>query len=169
MDPANVSTLPGTAIILSRLPAQDWFTVEEAAECSGWSSSFIRARISKGELAAQKYDQKRDGKRGAGNYSSFRIHVDDLVLFIMRNSRGKYADAKLLSDAAMIIRTWPANLQRGLMIYLNRHLPSPPEAGSPVNGTGVNAQQSGLSRHSREATPDTAARSPGGERAAKLS
>jgi len=145
--PSNISTLPGTAIILSRLPAQDWFSVEEAARHSGWSRNFVRARILSGDLSAQSHDRKPDARRSAGKHATYRIHVDDLVLFIMRNSRGKYADAKLLSDAAQIIRSWPANLQRGLIIYLNRRLPQDPGQGSA----------------------GTAARAPGGERAAKLS
>ncbi len=133
MDQTNISTLPGTAIILSRLPAKDWFSLEEAARYSGWSPKFVRQKISNGELAAQACQRNTSKpKSKTGQYATYRIHVDDLVLFIMRNSRGKYADAKLLSDAAIIIRSWPANIQRGLIIYLNRHLPSSPEAGSPA-------------------------------------
>lgn len=131
METTNISTLPTTAIILSRLPAQDWFSLEEAARHSGWSRSFIRRRIRSGELAAQGcYRSSNKPKNKDGQYATYRIHVDDLVLFIMRNSRGKYADAKLLSDAAIIIRSWPANIQRGLIIYLNRHLPGTPESAT---------------------------------------
>jgi hypothetical protein len=119
---SNISVLPGTAIILSRLPAQDWFTVEEAARHSGWSRNFVRARILSGDLSAQSHDRKPDFKRGYGKHGTKRIHVDDLAKFIMDNSRGGYQDAKILAATAGVIRKWSQPLQRGLMTYLEKRL-----------------------------------------------
>lgn len=127
--PANVTSLPSTAIILSRLPAQDWFTIDEAAAASGWGRTFIRECILEGKLAAQDCAGGKSCKSGKpGRKATYRIHVDDLVLFIMRNSRGKYETVKLVSDAALIIRQWPRQVQRGLIIYLERNLSGAPAA-----------------------------------------
>lgn len=114
---------PGKAIILSRLPAQDHFTVEQAALHSGWSPSFIRARCNTGELPAQEYNKPGSGlTRATGKHSSYRIHIDDLVLFILRNGNGKYTDEKIFRDAATILRTWPAWMRREMIKWLERSL-----------------------------------------------
>lgn len=145
---SNVTIMPGTALILSRLPAQDWFTIDEAAKAAGWGRTFVRDCITSGKLAAQEC-KPEEGRRKAGRKASYRIYVDDLVFFIMRNSRGKYETARLVSDAAIIIRQWPASVQRGLIIYLERHL-----SGAPVAREPQSAGRSGLSaEHSKPARP----------------
>lgn len=147
MTPSNVSTIPATAIILSRLPAKDWFTIDEAAAASGWGRTFVRDCIATGKLAAQECagaEAKRPGRK-----STYRIHVDDLVLFIMRNSHGKYETAKLVSDAVLIIRQWPPQVQRGLMIYLERNLSGASVAREPQTG-GLSGQAPG---HNKPARP----------------
>jgi hypothetical protein len=155
--------LPGKAIILSRLPAQDWFTLDEAAEHSGWSRSFIRLRVISGELPAQAYpaEPAPSDTYCRARLQRTRIHIDDLVLFILRNGNGRYTDEKTFRDAATIMRTWPAWMRREMVKHLQRSLtPSvPPETGSHAQGTVVMAPKSGI----------TAVRSPGGERAATLS
>jgi hypothetical protein len=112
--------LPGKPIILSRLPAQDWFTLDEAAAHSGWGRTFVRNRILNGELPAQEC--KTGDPRHTGRNHSYRIHVDDLVVFIIRNSQGKYTEEKVFRDAATIIRSWPAWMRRELVKFVNHTL-----------------------------------------------
>ena len=112
--------LPGKPLILSRLPAQDWFTLEEAAAHSGWGRTFVRARIVNGELPAQEC--KTGDVRHTGRNNTYRIHVDDLVLFILRNSHGKYTEEKTFRDAATILHTWPAWMRREMIKCLERSL-----------------------------------------------
>lgn len=145
--PSNVTTLAGCAVILSRLPAQDWFTVEEAAAASGWGRTFVRDKIVAGQLAAQECN--REGQKRPGRKCAYRIHIDDLVLFIMRNSRGRYEAQKLVSDAALIIRQWPPGVQRGLIIYLERNLSGASVAREPQAG-GLTGQSPA---HSKPARP----------------
>ena len=114
--------LPGKPLILSRLPAKDWFTLEEAAAHSGWGRTFVRARIVNGELPAQEC--KTGDARHTGRNHTYRIHVDDLVLFIIRNSHGKYSEEKTFRDAAAIITSWPAWMRRELVKFINRSLGS---------------------------------------------
>ncbi|MEO5914837.1 MAG: hypothetical protein ABIS50_11430 [Luteolibacter sp.] len=142
MPTSPAAYLPGKAIVLSRLPAQDWFSVDEAAQHSGWGRTFIRQRCISGELPAQQCtgcDARHHGRN-----ISYRIHVDDLVMFILKNSNGRYSEEKPFRDVATITRTWPEWMRKELVTFLSRSLPpsSPPEAGT------------------------TAVRSPGGERAA---
>jgi len=117
--------VPGHAIILSRLPNQDWFTLDEAAAHAGWSRSYMRDRIRDGTLAAQEY-QKEPAYRakGKGLHRTYRVHVDDLALFIMRNASGRYSEEKPFRDVAMIIRGWPAWMRRELAKVLARSLPA---------------------------------------------
>ncbi|MEO5917370.1 MAG: hypothetical protein ABIS50_24285 [Luteolibacter sp.] len=121
--------LPGKAIILSRLPAQDWFTVEEAAEYSGWGRSFIRLRVLSGELPAQK--SMGTDSRHPRKHLYYRIHVDDLALFILSNGSGKYSEEKPFRDIVSIVRTWPLWMIRELQKSLNRLFPA--QAANPTN------------------------------------
>lgn len=115
--------LPGQAIILSRLPNQDWFTLDEAAGHAGWSRSYMRDRIKDGTLAAQEYQKPHAARaKGKGLHRTYRIHVDDLVLFIMRNGNGRFSEEKPFRDVAMIIRGWPAWMRRELAKHLARGL-----------------------------------------------
>jgi hypothetical protein len=100
--------LPGHPIILSRLPAKDWFTLDEAAAAAGWSRSFMRDRIKDGTLPAQSYQKPFQARaKGRGTHGTYRIHVDDLVLFIVRHGAKEYSEEKPFRDVAAIIRTWP--------------------------------------------------------------
>lgn len=121
MPTAQANYLPGKAIILSRLPAQDWFTVDEAAEYSGWGRTFVRSHVLTGDLPAQQ----RTGcdARYRGKNTSYRIHVDDLVFFILRNGNGKYTDEKVFRDVATVLRTWPVWMRKELIKYLDRSIP----------------------------------------------
>lgn len=103
-----MSYIPGKALILSRLPAQDWFTLDEAAEHSGWSRSFVRDRVNSGMLPAQKFQKPEAArKKGRGTHCTYRIHVDDLVIFIMSHGNGRYSEEKPFCDVVGIVRTWP--------------------------------------------------------------
>ena len=114
--------LPGKAIILSRLPAQDWFTIDEAAEYSGWGRTFVRSHVVSGELPAQQ-GTGCDARYRAKN-SSYRIHIDDLVFFIIRNGNGHYTEEKPFRDVISIIRSWPVWMIRELQKALNRLFPT---------------------------------------------
>ncbi len=121
--------IPGKPLLLSRLPAREWFSVAEAAQYSGWGRSYVTDRIKDGTLPAQEY-QKPEEKRakGKGKHSTYRIHVDDLVLFIINNSAGRINEEKHFSDVAMIIRRWPAWMRRELLKFVDRTLsPKPPQ------------------------------------------
>lgn len=135
--------VPGKAIVLSRLPAQDWFTVEEAARYSGWGRTYVVERIAAGKLPAQ--EGTSSSPRRIGRNRTYRIHVDDLVLFILLNSRGKYTEERPFRDVVAIIRPWPAWMQRELIKVLNRLVPVPatgtgqaavPTASASDSGTG---------------------------------
>lgn len=110
-------SLPSKPIILSRLPAKEWFGLDEAAAHSGWGRGFVRARILKGELPAQACTT--GDARHTGRNSTYRIHVDDLCFFIIRNPARKLTDAPF-RDLAMIIRSWPAWMRRELVKLLDR-------------------------------------------------
>ena len=118
--------VPGKSLVLSRLPAQEWFTAEEAAAASGWSRTFINARIRDGKLVAQQWQPDPDQPQVAGparlNCRTYKIHVDDLALFIMLNGRGRYTEAKPINDVIMIVRSWPRWLLRHLHTALGRLL-----------------------------------------------
>lgn len=120
--------LPGKAIILSRLPAQDWFSVEEAARYSGWGRTFVREHCVAGKLPAQGV--KSCNPRRSGKNITYRIHVDDLVLFILQNSNGKYSEERPFRDIVSVIRSWPPWMIRELLKVLNRLVPV------PISGTG---------------------------------
>lgn len=120
LHPSNRKTTTGDSIIRSRLPAQDWFTIDEAAAASGWGRTFIRECINNGTLISRPCALA--ATRKPGRRAKYRIHADDLVLFIMRNGHGKYETIKLVSDAAAIIRKWPRSLQRWLIGHLSGHL-----------------------------------------------
>lgn len=115
-------TATGTYIVLSRLPAKDWFTVDEAAQYSGWCRTYIKERIADGTLTAQQSAQKN--KRA---YAVKRIHVDDLALFIIQHGRGGYSEGKPLQDVLAITRTWPAWLRRHLVSAIEKTLDPKPE------------------------------------------
>lgn len=129
--------LPGKPLILSRLPAQTWFTLEEVAAHSGWSRSHIRNRVEAGDLPAQKFQRPEAARSGArGTHKSYQVHVDDLVFFIINHSNGKYTEEKIFSDAATIVRSWPAWMRREMVKYLTRSLTptGSPEAGGAPSG-----------------------------------
>lgn len=118
--------LPGKAIILSRLPAKDWFSLEEAAKHSGWSRTFIRRHITSGTLAAQACQRSSDKPASnGGKYATYRVHVDDLVVFILKNGGSRYSEERPFRDIVSIIRLWPAWMIRELQKVLNRMLPAP--------------------------------------------
>lgn len=130
--------LPGKAIILSRLPAHDWFTLDESAKYSGWSRSYMRDRIKDGSLAAQEFQKPEAARaKGKGTHMTYRIHVDDLVVFIMRNGTGRYTEEKPFRDVVAIIRSWPLWMIRELQKALNRlhPVPSPGAAQGPASGS----------------------------------
>lgn len=123
--------LPGKALVLSRLPAQDFFSVEEAARHSGWSPSFIRARCNSGDLAAQSFQKTGAGStRADGKHVTYRIHVDDLVLWILTNGQEKYREEKPFRDVVSIIRTWPLWMVRELQKVLKRLFPDADAVGT---------------------------------------
>lgn len=114
---------PGKAIILSRLPAQQWFTLDEAAEHSGWSRSFIRDRVKAGAIPAQEFQKPvADRGKGRGTHCTYRIHIDDLVLFIMRNNSGRFSEEKPFRDVVLVVRAWPVWMIRELHKALGRIL-----------------------------------------------
>ena len=124
---------PGQSLILSRLPNQDWFTLDEAAAHSGWSRSYMRDRIRDGTLAAQEYQKPHAARaKGKGLHRTYRVHVDDLVLFIMRNSSGRYSEEKPFLDVAMILRGWPPWMRREMIKHLVRSLPKTDQPGETL-------------------------------------
>jgi hypothetical protein len=132
--------LPGKAIILSRLPAKDWFTLDEVAAQSGWSRSFIRDRVKMGELPAQEYQKPVENRaKGKGTHQTYRIHVDDLVVFIMKNGSGRYSEERPFRDVVSIIRTWPVWMIRELLKVINRLLPTPGPGTEPSTTIRTNA------------------------------
>jgi hypothetical protein len=112
--------IPGKALILSRLPALEWFTLDQAAEASGWSRSYIRQRIRQGDLPAQAYQKKTT--HGGRTYLSYRIHVDDLCIFIMQNNSGRFSEEKPFRDIVTIVRGWPKWMIRELHTAIGRLL-----------------------------------------------
>lgn len=118
--------LPGKALVLSRLPGQDWFSLEEAATHSGWSRSHMRNRVKDGTLVAQAFQKAAPaGSKRPGVHQTYRIHVDDLVIFIIRNGNGRPTEEKHFRDVVSIIRAWPPWMIRELQKVLTRLLPSP--------------------------------------------
>lgn len=140
---------PGLALILSRLPAQDWFTPDEAAAHSGWSRSFICNRIKEGKLPAQSFQKDPEHRaKGKGAHESHRIHVDDLATFIAKNGQGRFAELNPFHDVVTIVRTWPAWMRRELATVLARSLstgtagtaegaPTPVKPGPAAAGPGT--------------------------------
>lgn len=125
MTPTSHSTmppyLPGQPIILSRLPAKDWFTLDECAAAAGWSRSFMRDRIHDGTLPAQAYQKCPAARaKGRGNHCTYRVHVDDLTLFIIRYGAKKYSEEKPFRDVHAIVRTWPRWMIRELLKALEK-------------------------------------------------
>jgi hypothetical protein len=110
-------SLPSKPIILSRLPAKEWFGLDEAAAHSGWGRGYVRARIVNGELPAQACTT--GDARHTGRNSTYRIHVDDLCFFIIRNPRRKLTEEPY-RDVTMILRAWPAWMRREFVKLLNR-------------------------------------------------
>jgi len=133
-----MSYQPGKSLILSRLPAKDWFSLDEAAEHSGWSRSFVRSRIVDGTLAAQEFQAPGDPAR-LRRHRTYRIHVDDLAVFIIRHGAKRYGEEKPFRDVAMILRTWPAWMRREMLTFLERSLSAPatPPAAPPAPGSPV--------------------------------
>ena len=115
---------PGKSLILSRLPALEWFTLDQAAEASGWSRSHIRKRIQLGDIRAQSYQKKTS--LGGRTYLSYRIHVDDLVLFIIQHNSGRFnfEEKKPFVDIVTIVRGWPYWMIRELHTALGRIIES---------------------------------------------
>lgn len=116
---------PGRALILSRLPAKDWFTLDEAATHAGWSHAFMRARVADGSLAVQEFQKPVECRAwGRGRHCSYRVHIDDLVLFILRHPSGRwnFSEEKPFRDVAMITRSWPKWMRRELIKTLERSL-----------------------------------------------
>ena len=125
--------IPGHTIILSRLPAQDWFTLDEAARHAGWSRSFMRDRILDGTLTAQEYQREPEFRsKKQGLHRTYRVHIDDLVLFIARNAACHYSEEKPFRDVAMIIRGWPAWMRREMAKVLARSLPQEAQDEAPA-------------------------------------
>lgn len=117
--------LPGKPIILSRLPAQDWFTLDEAAAAAGWSRSFMRDRINDGTLPAQSYQRPVAARaKGRGTHCTYRVHVDDLTLFIIRHGAKRYSEEKPFRDVHAIVRTWPRWMVRELIKALGKIAPA---------------------------------------------
>ncbi len=108
-----MSYTPGKTIILSRLPAQDWFTVAEVARYSGWSENFIKNQIYLGKIPAQSYQSEAD-KRGVKQHQTHRVYIDDLVIFIMLNGQGRYDEKKSFGDVVAVLRPWPLWMLREL-------------------------------------------------------
>lgn len=133
-----MSYTPGKPLILHRLPAREWFSVDQAAHASGWSPSFIKTRIRNGEIPAQSYS---DPARLLNRIErTHRIHVDDLVLFILLNGQGRYEEKKSFADVFAVLRNWPLWMLRemhkalGLLIEKRTariaHPAKPPTAAS---------------------------------------
>lgn len=110
---------PGKALILNRLPSQEWFDPDEAAAASGWSPSFIKSRITDGTIPAQSF-RKRGEDPTVRVHRTNRIHVDDLVIFIMLNGQGRYEEKKSFSDLIAVIRNWPLWMLRELYKALGK-------------------------------------------------
>lgn len=117
--------LPGKALVLSRLPAKDWFTLDESAQYSGWSRSYMRDRIKDGSIAAQEFQKPEKARaKGKGTHCTYRIHIDDLVVFIMKNGRDRFSEEKPFRDVVSIIRSWPTWMIRELHKAIGRILPA---------------------------------------------
>lgn len=115
-----MSYTPGKHLIYSRLPAQDWFSPDEAAAAAGWSPSFIKSRIKDGTIPAQSYC---DGPATQSRrHRSHRIHIDDLVLFILLNGNGRYQEKKSFLDLFEVFRNWPLWMLQELHKALTRHI-----------------------------------------------
>lgn len=121
---------PGRAIVLSRLPDREWFTLDQAAEASGWSRSFLRKQIKRGQLPAQSH---RRGSVESRKYYVYRIHVDDLAAWIIRNSgegSKHYSEEKPFRDICLIVRFWPSWMRRELIRHLQSTV-TPPTDHAP--------------------------------------
>jgi hypothetical protein len=136
--------IPGKALILSRLPAQDWFTPDEAADASGWGVTYIRDRIKDGTLVAQQWQGQPEQRAGGGGvHNTYRIHVDDLVLFILLNGRGRYGEAKPIQDIIAIVRTWPRWLLSHLHAAIGQILSKPGTSASTSGHEGKQPSKPG--------------------------
>ena len=142
--------IPGKSIILSRLPAKEWFTLDEVGYHSGWGRSFIRDRIKDGSLQAQEYQRPEDARKGKRPHLTYRVHVDDLALFIIRHG-SKMTEERPFRDVAMIVRSWPRWMIKEMQTFIERTL-------------SASAEKSGAPGTS--ASTDKQAASPGGEAAA---
>ena len=73
--------------------------------------------------------------------------MDDLVIFILRNSNGKYAEEKTFRDVFTIVRTWPPWMIRELLKALTRRLASwgadPETAAAATAGNAETAAGAG--------------------------
>lgn len=117
---------PGKALIFSRLPAQHWFALDEAAEYSGWSRSFIKDRVKDGTLPAQEFQKEEPARsKNKGTHRTYRIHVDDLVFFILKNGNGRYSEQRPFKDVVMITETWPSWMRKALVQHIS-DLVTPP-------------------------------------------
>ena len=120
---------PGRSLIYSRLPDQQWFSLDEAAMHSGWSRSFIRARIKAGKLNAQKFQGETEEDRRA--HFTYKIHIDDLALFIMQNASGRFSEEKPFRDVVFIVRGWPLWMLRELHKAIGMILAAKAPASDP--------------------------------------
>lgn len=147
-----MSYTPGKSIILSRLPNQQWFTLDEAAEHSGWSRSFIRDRVKSGLLPAQEFQKPESSRaKGRGTHCTYRIHVDDLVLFIMGNGAGRFSEEKPFRDVVLLVRAWPLWMVRELHKALGMIL----SASCGKAALGTRGGQSQAASPGGEAAPST--------------
>lgn len=136
-----MSYTPGKPLILHRLPAQEWFSVDEAAHASGWSPSFIKARITDGTIPAQSYrDANADPEVRV--HRSNRIHVDDLVLFILLNGQGRYEEKKSFGDVIAVIRSWPLwmlkEMHKALGLLIEKRTANAAHSAPPVTTASMN-------------------------------
>lgn len=145
---------PGKSLILSRLPDQQWFTLDEAAAHSGWSRSFIRDRVKAGLIPAQEFQKPEPLRaKGRGTHCTYRIHVDDLALFIMRNGSSRFSEEKPFRDVVLIVRAWPLWMVRELHKAIGLIL-------SAQNGNAANGTRGGTAK---AAPPGGGAAAPAGD------
>jgi hypothetical protein len=132
-----MSYIPGRALIYSRLPDQRWFSLDEAAMHSGWSRSFIRARIKTGKLTAQKFQTEGEDRRP---HFTYKIHVDDLVVFIMQHASGRFSEEKPFRDVVSIVRAWPLWMIREMHRALGIILAAKDAQRQPTAACGESAR-----------------------------
>jgi hypothetical protein len=135
-----MSYTPGKPLILSRLPAQDWFTPDQAASASGWSPSYIKARIADGTIPAQSRAPESESR--PTSRCSNRIHIDDLVLFILLNGQGRYEEKKSFADVVAVLRPWPLwmlkEMHKALGLLIEKRTARIAHAAPPATTASMN-------------------------------